>query len=59
MRDRSAFYVWLLAASERKTWTCSAPIDNPIAMGIIYYLLIVAAIVLSSSVQYRFFYGNF
>lgn len=59
MRDGSAFRVWLLAASERKTWTCRAPVDNPLAMGIIYYLLIVASIVLSSSVQYRFFYGNF
>jgi len=51
--------MWLLAASERKTWKCRAPITNPIAMGIIYYLLIIAAIIFSSSVQYRFFYGNF
>jgi len=59
MRAGSRFRAWLSAASERKTWECRAPVDNPIAMGVIYYALIVAIIVLSSSVQYRFFYGNF
>ncbi len=35
------------------------PVDNAVAMGVIFYLLIVATIVLASAEQYRFFYGAF
>ena len=35
------------------------PIENAVAMGIIFYVLIVATIVLASAEQYRFFYGAF
>jgi hypothetical protein len=35
------------------------PVDDAVAMGVIYYVLIVAMIVLGSATQYRFFYGNF
>ena len=54
---RARHYVATL--SERRTWRCRAPVDNPLLMGVIYYLMIVAMIVLGASVQYRFFYGNF
>lgn len=49
----------LASLSERKTWRCVAPVNNPILMGVIFYLLILAMIVFGSSAQYRFFYGNF
>ncbi len=45
--------------AERKTWSCRAPVHNPIAMGVIFYLLIVGMMLLGSATQYRFFYGNF
>jgi hypothetical protein len=35
------------------------PFDNALAMGVIFYLLILAAIVFGSAAQYRFFYGTF
>jgi len=35
------------------------PVDDAVAMGVIFYLLIVATIVLCSVDQYRFFYGTF
>jgi hypothetical protein len=35
------------------------PVNNAVAMGVIYYVLIVAMILLGSATQYRFFYGNF
>ena len=46
---------------ERTRWTprWRIPVDDPVAMGVIYFVLIVAMIVLGSATQYRFFYGNF
>jgi hypothetical protein len=41
---------------KRRWWL---PFDDALAMGVVYYLLIVTMIVLSSATQYRFFYGNF
>ena len=35
------------------------PVDDALKMGVIYYVLIVAMIVLASAERYRFFYGNF
>jgi len=35
------------------------PFHNAVAMGVIYYVVIVAMVVLASATQYRFFYGNF
>ena len=50
---------YVATLSERRTWRCRAPVNNPLLMGFIYYVMIVAMIVLCASVQYRFFYGNF
>ncbi|HZO94687.1 MAG TPA: hypothetical protein VFB22_13105 [Candidatus Baltobacteraceae bacterium] len=35
------------------------PFDDGFVMGVIFYVLIVATIVLASDAQYRFFYGSF
>lgn len=46
-----------MAEQPKRRWWL--PFDDALAMGVVYYLLIVTMIVLSSATQYRFFYGNF